>query len=243
MSIKMPSGRLDDVEIEALLAQMTLPDLWSLLGSVRIRISEVAWNFSHTEILGALETRFFGPKGFDREVHWKRVESSLLSNPLALKALNYMEKAGGMPNVIKYNHQGFSIAECSKEIPSSRIYLAYDEASKQWWDQKSLQWWQGKQREQNASEIMDMICLGSAISEETAALGLELMDPECYKYFQTLGEFDQRFATWLKVPKNQKPMIGYRSETPNEVVLVSSYPHTTSFKLRARYMLNVPWSL
>jgi len=64
-----------------------------------------------------LKSRFEENKYLHEGVDWEKVIATLIANPIALKSINEMEKAGHEPNVYNADDDGFDIGTCSKETP------------------------------------------------------------------------------------------------------------------------------
>lgn len=172
----------------------------------------------------------------------ERVQRRLLGDPNALKALIYMESTDGLPKVIHHDGEGFILGDGTCEIPFARRYLAYDEDAEDWWNNRFKAWWeyrQAKNHDKGLPEEGEMICLGSAISGQTQALGLELTDYSKYLKFFDHDAFDRRSATWLKTPEyileKGEAQFAMRSMTGQQ------FKHNTSMALGARYIRPVSW--
>ena len=92
-----------------------------------------------------------------------------------------MEKTGGEPDVVDYDHQTgeYIFFDCSVESPKGRRSICYD--------REALE-----ARKENKPK-------DSAINMATA-MRIELLTEEQYRELQKLGEFDTKTSSWVKTP-------------------------------------------
>ena len=111
------------------------------------------------------------------------VEKRLLEDKAALLVLKRMEESGGEPDTIGYDVESGKLifCDCSKETPIGRRSLCYDE--------KALK----KRAKQNPP-------IGSAL-KKAEEIGVSLLDEELYSRLQSLGEFDLKTSSWIKMPE------------------------------------------
>jgi hypothetical protein len=115
------------------------------------------------------------------DVSWEYAEERLLKAPDALDILRRMEESGGEPDVIGLDSETGKLifCDCSKESPSGRRSLCYDE--------KALQ-----RRTKNPPS-------GSA-EQKAKEIGISIMTEELYRRLQSLGEFDLKTSSWIATP-------------------------------------------
>ena len=134
-------------------------------------------------LLKTLHTRFENNPSRHEGIEWSAVQARLQANPKALWSLNEMERTGGEPDVIAHDKKSGQITfcDCSPESPAGRRSICYDPAGQQKRE---------KERVPVAGNVLDM----------AAAMGIESLDEDQYRYLQTLGEFDLKSQSWLKTP-------------------------------------------
>jgi hypothetical protein len=140
-------------------------------------------------LLATLKTRFEKHVQRHAEIEWKDVLARLLGNPEKLWSLNEMELSGGEPDVVGQElHTGeFIFFDCSAESPAGRRNLCYDRAALD-----------SRKQNKPASSALD----------EAAAMGIELLSEEEYRYLQALGEFDLKTSSWVKTPPEIRRLGG-----------------------------------
>ena len=84
-------------------------------------------------MLELLKARFRENKNLHIELNWLDVEKRLLERPASLEILRRMEESGGEPDTIGYDEKTGKLifCDCSKESPSGRRSLCYDEKALQ----------------------------------------------------------------------------------------------------------------
>lgn len=140
-------------------------------------------------LFSALQARFEQNPRRHAGLAWAAVQARLESAPAKLWSLAEMERTGGEPDVICQDDKTgeFLFCDCCAESPLGRRNLCYDRAALD-------------SRKENKPE-------GSAV-EMAAAMGIELLAEEQYRFLQTLGEFDLKTSSWLKTPPDIRKLGG-----------------------------------
>jgi hypothetical protein len=133
------------------------------------------------ELIRALKTRFEKSMNRHKDLEWAKVEAKLKANVEKLWSLNEMEKTGGEPDVIEFDHQTgeYIYCDCSAESPKGRRSICYD--------REALE---SRKEHKPVNSAIDM----------AAAMGIELLTEEQYKELQKLGNFDMKTSSWLNTP-------------------------------------------
>lgn len=133
------------------------------------------------ELVSMLKNRFEKNMGRHKTIQWADVEARLKTNSAALWSLNEMERTGGEPDVVDYDTKTGSCIffDCSAESPAGRRSVCYDIAALK-----------SRKEHKPKASAMDM----------AAAMGIDLLTEEQYRYLQKLGEFDARSSSWIKTP-------------------------------------------
>ena len=133
-------------------------------------------------MLEELKTRFHKNMTLHSELDWALVEKRLLDDPKAMEILQRMEESGGEPDTIGFDEETGKLifCDCSKESPSGRRSLCYDEEAL-------------KKRLKNPPA-------GSAVGM-AQEIGVSLLTEELYRRLQSLGEFDLKTSSWVKTPE------------------------------------------
>ncbi len=120
---------------------------------------------------------------------WDALINKLKDNPIKLQSLIQMEETGGEPSIVGYDYNSniFTFFDYSKESPSGRRSLCYDDQALE-------------ERKENKP-------MGSAIGI-ALSMGIEILNEEEYRYLQTLGEFDLKTSTWIETPKEIRKLGG-----------------------------------
>lgn len=132
------------------------------------------------ELLNTLQERFTDHPERHLDIEWKDVEARLKQNPNKLRVIAEMERTGGEPDVIDVENGHFVFCDCSKESPTGRRSLCYDEQALE----------ARKKNKPNGSAL--------AVAEQ---IGVELLDEATYRHLQTLGTFDLKTSSWIKTPE------------------------------------------
>ena len=132
-------------------------------------------------MLETLRTRFQTNKNLHTELNWPDVEKRLLENPASLEILRRMEESGGEPDTIGIDEKTGKLifCDCSKESPSGRRSLCYDE--------KALQ---GRTKNPPSGNV----------ERKAKEIGISIMTEELYRRLQSLGEYDLKTSSWIATP-------------------------------------------
>ena len=132
-------------------------------------------------MLEILQARFTANKDLHPDLKWPEVEQRLLEDPGAMEVLRRMEESGGEPDVIGFDAETGKLifCDCSRESPSGRRSLCYDEEAL-------------RKRVKNPPQ-------GSA-EQKAKEIGVSLMTEELYRRLQTLGAFDLKTSSWIATP-------------------------------------------
>jgi len=141
------------------------------------------------ELLNTLKTRFEKHKERHPGLEWAAVEARLEANPEKLWSLTQMEHSGGEPDVVGFDEQSkeFIFVDCSAESPSGRRSVCYDRAGLE-------------SRKEHRPE--------NTAADMAAAMGIDILTEEQYRYLQTLGKFDARTSSWLNTPDEIRKLGG-----------------------------------
>ncbi|MEF2966974.1 DUF4256 domain-containing protein [Paenibacillus sp. M1] len=141
------------------------------------------------ELLGILKARFEKHMNRHLDLEWAKVQAKLEAHPDKLRSLDEMEKTGGEPDVIGYDHNSgeYIFCDCSAESPKGRRSVCYD--------REALE-----SRKQHKPE-------NSAV-EMAADMGIELLTEEQYRELQNLGNFDMKTSSWVQTPANIRKLGG-----------------------------------
>jgi len=133
-------------------------------------------------ILEILKSRFEESKDRLKGVSWMEVRSKLEQHPDKVWSINQMEKTGGEPNVLAFNHDKneYTFCDFSKESPAQRRSLCYD---------------------QEALAARKKYKPADSAKNVATKMGIELMNEEQYRLLQSTGEFDTKTSSWLETPK------------------------------------------
>lgn len=133
------------------------------------------------ELLRILKIRF--EKNIDRHkgFEWDKIQAKLENNPGKIRSLYEMEKTGGEPDVTGYEKKSdeYIFYDCSAESPSGRRSVCYDH-----------QGLESRKEFKPNNNAIDM----------AAAMGIDLLTEEQYRFLQQLGKFDSKTSNWLKTP-------------------------------------------
>ena len=130
-----------------------------------------------------LKARFLENKVLHPNIEWSEVEDRLRKNPDATAVLRRMEESGGEPDTIGLDGETgkFIFCDCSKESPSGRRSLCYDDEALQ-------------KRKKNPPQ-------GSA-EQKAKEIGVSLLTEELYRRLQSLRAFDLKTSSWINTPKS-----------------------------------------
>ncbi|MCR5736078.1 MAG: DUF4256 domain-containing protein [Eubacterium sp.] len=132
-------------------------------------------------MLEIIKARFSEHMELHPDLEWSELERRLREAPKAVEVLQRMEKSGGEPDTIGYDEKTGKLifCDCSKESPTGRRSLCYDE--------KALQ---GRTKNPPA---------GSA-ERKAKEIGISIMTEELYRRLQSLGSFDLKTSSWIATP-------------------------------------------
>jgi hypothetical protein len=141
------------------------------------------------ELLAALKTRFEKNPARHQSVEWAKVLARLEAKPAKLGVLAEMEATGGEPDVIGQDKKMGEVVfvDCAAQSPKGRVSLCYDRAALD-------------ARKEHKPK--------SCVTDEAAAMGVELLTEEEYFALQKLGEFDTKTSSWLKTPPEIRALGG-----------------------------------
>ena len=140
------------------------------------------------DIVPVLQARFAAHPERHVDLAWQAVAASLEAAPWALEALRQMEQSGGEPDVIGLDADGVLVfCDCSAESPVGRRSLCFDGEAL-------------AARKENKPA-------GSALGT-AAAMGVELLTEDQYRFLQTLGEFDLKTSSWIQTPASIRALGG-----------------------------------
>lgn len=141
------------------------------------------------ELRKTLQTRFEKNKGRHPGLTWAEVLARLEANPGKLRSLEEMEQSGGEPDVVGHDEKTgeYLFFDCSAESPKGRRSVCYDRAALD-----------ARKEHKPATSALDL----------AAAMGVELLTEEQYRYLQTLGEFDTKTSSWIQTPARIRKLGG-----------------------------------
>jgi hypothetical protein len=141
------------------------------------------------ELLRVLKGRF--EKNIDRHrgLEWAKVQARLDGNAEKLWSLSEMERTGGEPDVVGHDKKTdeYVFYDCSPESPKGRRSVCYD--------REALESRKENKPEDNATDM-------------AAAMGIELLTEEQYRWLQKLGNFDTKTSSWVKTPSDIRKLGG-----------------------------------
>lgn len=141
------------------------------------------------ELLGILKARFEQNMNRHEGMKWSDVQARLEAHPDKLWSLHEMEKTGGEPDVVDYDHQTgeYIFFDCSPESPKGRRSVCYD--------REALE---SRKKHKPENSAVDM----------ANAMGIELLTEDEYRKLQTLGQFDTKTSSWVKTPEKIRKLGG-----------------------------------
>lgn len=143
----------------------------------------------YAKLIQLLKTRFDKHKNRHATIEWAQVQTRLEGHPAKLKVLAEMEATGGEPDVVGLDEQSGELIffDCSAESPKGRRSLCYD---RQALDERK--------EHKPASSALEM----------AAAMGIQLLNEDDYRYLQQFGPFDCKTSSWLATPKDIRALDG-----------------------------------
>ncbi|GAF63351.1 hypothetical protein BTS2_0242 [Bacillus sp. TS-2] len=141
------------------------------------------------EFIKVLEERFEKNSSRHHELKWKPIQEKLEASPEKLWSLHEMERTGGEPDVIDYEHEKdqYVFYDCSPESPKGRRSVCYD--------YEALESRKNHKPDHNAVDM-------------AKEMGIELLTEEQYRRLQNLGDFDQKTSSWIQTPSNIRKLGG-----------------------------------
>lgn len=141
------------------------------------------------QLLETLESRFNSNMVRHKGISWAEILGLLVGNSDKLWSINEMEKTGGEPDLVslKTKAKGYLYIDCSGESPVGRRSICYD--------RNGLDSRKDFKPEQNAVEM-------------AAQMGIEILDEEQYREFQTTGIYDTKTSSWIKTPPEIRELGG-----------------------------------
>jgi hypothetical protein len=141
------------------------------------------------KLLSTLQARFEKNMQRHKRIVFTKVRAKLLANPSKLWSLGEMERTGGEPDVVGYDHKTdeYIFYDCSAESPSGRRSLCYD--------REALD---ARKEFKPADTVIDM----------ANTMGVELLNEEQYRELQSLGKFDSKTSSWIKTPVDIRKLDG-----------------------------------
>lgn len=141
------------------------------------------------ELLYTLKTRFEKNMERHKGVEWAKVQAKLEANADKLWVLDEMEVTGGEPDIVDYDEKTgeYIFYDCSAESPKGRRSICYD-----------LEGLESRKEHQPENNAIDM----------AAAMGIELLTEEQYRFLQQLGKFDTKTSSWIVTPPGIRKLGG-----------------------------------
>lgn len=132
-------------------------------------------------LIDTLKARFEKNPARHAGLAWPEVQARLEAAPAKLSSLAEMERTGGEPDVVGRDERTGEILffDCAAESPAGRRSLCFDRAALDG-------------RKENKPK--------GCATELAAALGVEILTEEQYRYLQTLGRFDLKTSSWIATP-------------------------------------------
>jgi hypothetical protein len=141
------------------------------------------------ELINSLKARFEKNSNRHTGIAWAAVQIRLEAHTEKLWSLDEMERTGGEPDVVGFDEKTgeFLFFDCSAESPKGRRSVCYDQAALE-------------SRKEYKPE-------NSAV-EMAAAMGIELLTEEQYRYLQQIGDFDTKTSSWIVTPPEIRKLGG-----------------------------------
>ena len=133
-------------------------------------------------MIDVLRERFQTNVRYHPDLIWEEIEKKLRKDKKVLGILEQMENSGGEPDVIGIDEKTgkYIYCDCSKETPSGRRSLCYDDEAL-------------AKRNKNPP--------ASSAVHEAEKMGIRLLDEALYRKLQELGEFDLKTSSWILTPE------------------------------------------
>lgn len=141
------------------------------------------------ELLKTLKARFEKNRNRHPGIEWDEIQAKLEANAEKLWSLNEMEKTGGEPDVVGFDHSTgeYLFYDCAAESPKGRRSVCYD--------REGLE---SRKEHRPENTAVDM----------AAAMGIELLTEEQYRELQKLGSFDTKTSSWVRTPSDIRKLGG-----------------------------------
>ena len=141
------------------------------------------------ELLNTLKTRFDKNMERHKGIEWAKVQAKLEANADKLWVLDEMEVTGGEPDIVDYDEKTgeYIFYDCSAESPKGRRSICYD-----------LEGLESRKEHQPENNAIDM----------AAAMGIELLTEEQYRFLQQLGKFYTKTSSWIVTPPGIRKLGG-----------------------------------
>lgn len=141
------------------------------------------------ELLHILKARFEKNMNRHKGLEWAKVQAKLEASAEKLWVLDEMEITGGEPDVVDYdkNTNEYIFYDCSAESPKGRRSVCFD-----------LEGLESRKEHQPENNAVDM----------AAAMGVELLTEEQYRFLQQLGKFDAKTSSWIVTPPEIRKLGG-----------------------------------
>jgi Protein of unknown function (DUF4256) len=141
------------------------------------------------ELISILKTRFEKNSSRHTGIAWAVVQMRLDADVEKLWSLSEMERTGGEPDVVGFDEKTgeYLFFDCSAESPKGRRSVCYDQAALE-------------SRKEYKPE-------NSAV-KMAAAMGIELLTEEQYRYLQQIGDFDTKTSSWIVTPPEIRKLGG-----------------------------------
>src|SRR5690625_4423565 len=146
-------------------------------------------NDERDELMKTLKTRFEKNMHRHTGIEWADVQARLEKNTKKLNTLHKMEKTGGEPDVVDYDHHKdeFIFYDCSAESPKGRRSVCYDRAGLE-----------SRKKHKPENNAIDM----------AKEIGIEILTEEQYRSLQKLDIFDQKSSSWINTPPSIRELGG-----------------------------------
>jgi hypothetical protein len=141
------------------------------------------------ELIGTLKARFEKNMNRHEGLEWAKLLTKLEADTEKLWSLSEMERTGGEPDVVGYDHTTgeYIFYDCSAESPNGRRSICYD--------REALE---SRKEHKPANDAITM----------AAAMGIELLTEEQYRNLNQLGNFDTKTSSWVKTPPEIRKLGG-----------------------------------
>ncbi len=141
------------------------------------------------EILKTVKNRFEKNMHRHKNFVWNDLQTKLEAHPEKLWTLYEMEKTGGEPDVVDFDHKTheYIFYDCSQESPRGRTNVCYDRKAQE-----------ARKEHKPRNNAISM----------AADMGIEILTEEQYQQLQQLGKFDTKSSSWIATPTNIRDLGG-----------------------------------